>query len=194
MYILFLASGYNKNLLGLVVRTICFIVNKEMKISEYKSASCTKLPEIMCNTIFTACNLLCNFLDIFICYLYGCIASFLYKNFIIFNILAPARNKNICPLLVQVWITSSITLFSLPNLSSRITSLMAPKSRIYQGLRSKLYAGWTTASLLCHRKFNNSPLFKTHITIPRHFEKTVRVREKKIFFRDAASPRGLFKN
>ena len=135
----------------------------------------------MFNTIFIACNLLCNCLDIFIGYLYGCITSFLYTTSTIFNILAPARNKSICPLLVQVWITSSITSFSLPNLSPRMTSLMAPKSRIYQGLRSKLFAGWTTASLLCHRKFSNSPLFKMNIIIPRHFKKTVRVLEKTYF-------------
>jgi hypothetical protein len=109
---------------------------------------------------------------------------------LIFNMLASAR-KSISPLLVLFRVTSSTTSFSLPNLSPRMTSLMAPKSRIYQGLRSGLYAGWTT-SLLCHRKFNNSPLFETHITIQRHFEKQCACAKKNIFFRDIAAQRGLF--
>jgi hypothetical protein len=32
--------------------------------------------------------------------------------------------------------------------------------------------------LLWHKKFNTSSLFKTHITTPRHFDDTLRMREK----------------
>jgi hypothetical protein len=52
-------------------------------------------------------------LDIFIGYLYGRINSFLCTTSIIFNMLAPVRDKNICLLLVQVWVTSSSTSLSL---------------------------------------------------------------------------------
>lgn len=170
MYILFLASEYNKTF-GASRENLSFYPHQGPENLGYQSASCTKFPDIMCNTMFIACNFLWNCLDIFIGYLYICITSFLCTTSFTFNMLAPARNKSICPLLVQVWVTSSITSFSLPNLSPRMTSLMAPKSRIYQGLRSGLYAGWITTALICHRKFNNSPLLKKHITIPRHFEK-----------------------
>jgi hypothetical protein len=30
-----------------------------------------------------------------------------------------------------------------------------------------------TDSFLCHKKFNDSPLFKMHITIPRHFDESL---------------------
>lgn len=49
----------------------------------------------------------------------------------------------------------------------------------------------TTTALLCHRKFNNSPLFKTHVTIPRHFDKHCAC-ARKHFFRGAAAPWRMF--
>jgi len=57
-----------------------------------------------------------------------------------------------------------------------MASLRAPNLCKFEGARSGMYSGW--GSPCASQKLNIIPLFKTHVTIPLHFDDSLHMHEK----------------
>jgi hypothetical protein len=71
---------------------------------------------------------------------------------------------------------TSVTDLAWPFPEPAIREVQRPAVRLSQHFKTFLYIFYSF--ILCQKKFNDSPLFTPRITLPRHLDETLSMREK----------------